>query len=165
MTSRFQPGERLGEFQKIGIGMEFFKAGLIPRLKPLLFVVGILYSILYISIVGFLPHFLLEALLFDLGLGGGDGGVGVGVGEAAARLAVLGRGGLGGADALAAGADLGAAGGAAVGVRDAAARGELLAVAVADVLGAGVVGGEGEGGDGDCCGGLVLGVCCGVVDD
>lgn len=92
----------------------------------------------------------LETLLRDLSLGGGDGGVGVGVDEAAAQLSVLELGALGGADADAAGTDLGAAGRVAVVVGDAAARGELGVLAVADVLGAGVVGGEGEGGDGDC---------------
>lgn len=92
----------------------------------------------------------LETLLRDLGLRGGDGGVGVGVDEAAAQLPVLELGALGGADADTAGTDLGAAGRVAVVVGDAAACGELGVLAVPDVLGAGVVGGEGEGGDGDC---------------
>lgn len=91
-----------------------------------------------------------EALLGDLVLRGGDGGGGVGVGEAAALLPVLELGALGRADADGGGVDLGAAGGPAVVVGDAAARGELGVLAVADVLGAGVVGGQGEGGDGDC---------------
>lgn len=65
-------------------------------------------------------------------------------------LLTLELGALGGADAHAAGVDLGAARAAAVGVGHAAAGGELLALAVADVLGAGVVGGQGEGGGGDC---------------
>lgn len=92
----------------------------------------------------------LETLLLDLRLGGSNSLGRVGVDETAARLAILGRGRLGTADTLSAGANLGTAGRAAVCVRDAAAGGELLGVAVADVLGTGVVGGEGEGGDGDC---------------
>lgn len=91
----------------------------------------------------------LETLLLDLGLGSSDSSVGVGVDEAAAELAVLGGGGLGGADAEPGGGDLGAAGGLAVGVVDAAAGGELGAVTGSDALGAGVVGGQGEGRDGD----------------
>lgn len=91
----------------------------------------------------------LEALLLDLGLGSSDRSVGVGVDKAAAELAVLGRGGLGGADAEPRGGDLGAAGGLAVGVVDAAAGGELGAVTSTDALGAGVVGSQGEGRDGD----------------
>lgn len=94
----------------------------------------------------------LEALLLDLGLGIGDRSVGVGVDEAAAELAVLGGGSLGGADSEPGGGDLGAAGGLAVGVVDAAAGDELGAVAGTDTLGAGVVGGQGEGRDGDCGG-------------
>lgn len=91
----------------------------------------------------------LETLLLDLGLGSSDGSGGVGVGEAAAELAVLGRGGLSGADSEPGGGDLGAAGGPAVGVVDAAAGGELGAITGSDALGAGVVGGQGEGRDGD----------------
>lgn len=91
----------------------------------------------------------LETLLLDLGLGSSDGSGGVGVGEAAAELAVLGGGGLGGADSEPGGGDLGAAGGAAVGVVDAATGGELGAITSSDALGAGVVGGQGEGRDGD----------------
>lgn len=95
----------------------------------------------------------LETLLLDLGLGSSDRRVGVGVDEAAAELAILGGGGLGGADSEPGGGDLGAAGGLAIGVVDAAAGGELGAVAGTDTLGAGVVGGQGEGRDGDCGGG------------
>lgn len=91
----------------------------------------------------------LETLLLDLGLGSSDGSGGVRVGEAAAELAVLGGGGLGGADSEPGGGDLGAAGGTAVGVVDAATGGELRAVTGSDALRAGVVGGQGEGGDGD----------------
>lgn len=95
----------------------------------------------------------LETLLLDLGLGSRDSSVGVGVDEAAAELAVLGGGGLGGADAEPGSGDLGAAGGLAVGVVDAAAGGELGAVTGSDALGAGVVGGQGEGGNGNWEGG------------
>ena len=96
-----------------------------------------------------LHHTRLEALGLDLGLRGRDGGVGVGVDEAAALLPVLELG----ADARAhagALAVVGAAALGAVGVGDAAARGELEALAVADVPGARVVGlhlREGGGGD------------------
>lgn len=92
----------------------------------------------------------LKALLGDLGLGGSNGLGGVGVGEAAAKLAVLELGALGGADAQAAGADLGTAGAAAVSVGDAAAGGELLALAVADILSTRGVGSESHDRDGDC---------------
>ena len=102
----------------------------------------------------------LEALLLDLLLGRGDGLGRGGVLEAAALLAVLVAGGGGGADAHARGVDLGAAGAAAVGVGDAAARRELSGLAVADVLGSGVVGGQGKGGDGDCA---ALALCLGLV--
>jgi len=88
-------------------------------------------------------------LLLNLRLSGRDGGSGVGVGEATALLAVLERCSLGGADSLA-GAIVGAAGGTTVGVANAPARDELLAVAGSDVLGTGVVGGDGcEGSEGD----------------
>lgn len=89
----------------------------------------------------------LEALLLDLGLGGGNGRSGVGVDKAAARLAGLVGGGDGGADANIRVA--GTAGGLAVGIADAPAGDKLLAVALADVLGTGVVGRDGEGRSGD----------------
>lgn len=91
----------------------------------------------------------LKALLGDLGLGGGNGGRRVGVGEAAAELAVLELGALGGADAEAAAADLSAAGTTAVGIGDASTGGELLGLAVADIGSTGGVGGKGHDGDGD----------------
>ena len=92
----------------------------------------------------------LETLLLHLLLGSSNSGVGIGVLETATLLAVLERGGLGGADALAL-AVVGAAGRVAVGVGDAAAGDELVTLAVADVLGSGVVGGHGcQGSDGDC---------------
>lgn len=91
----------------------------------------------------------LEALLRDLGLGSGDCGLGVGVDKATAGLAVLFRGRLGGADAVARGGDLGAAGGRAVSVVDATSGDELGAVSGSDALGAGVVWGQGKGRDGD----------------
>lgn len=91
----------------------------------------------------------LETLLLDLSLSSGNSRVGVGVREATALLAVLGGGALGTADAHAARVDLGAALGVAVGVGDAPARGELGVLAVADVPGTGVVGGQGQSGDGD----------------
>ena len=90
----------------------------------------------------------LEPLLLHLRLGGRNGRSGVGVDKAAAVLAVLELGGLGRADADA--ARVSAAAAAAVGVVDAPARDELAAVAGADVLGAGVVGRDRRGGEGDC---------------
>lgn len=126
---------------------DFFKRHLLGSEKPLVFY----YTIVHI-IIQACTHkktVPLETLLLDLGLGSRDGGVGVGVDKAAAELAVLGGGGLGGADPQPGGGDLGAARGLAVGVVDAAAGGELGAVAGANALSAGVVGGQGEGGDGD----------------
>lgn len=92
----------------------------------------------------------LESLLLDLSLSSSDGSSRVGVNKAAALLAVLELCALGGADANTAGVDLGAARAAAVRVGDAAACGELLGLAVADILGTGVVGSQSEDRDGDC---------------
>lgn len=66
------------------------------------------------------------------------------------RLPVLVGRCLGGADAGASSADLGAARRGAVGVVHTAAGDELSAVSSADILGAGVVGGEGQSSSGDC---------------
>lgn len=90
-----------------------------------------------------------EPLLRDLGLGSRFVGGSVGVNEATSELAVLGGCSDGRAYAEAAAADLGAAGASAVGIGDASASGELLALAVTDILGAGGVGSEGHGGDGE----------------
>lgn len=59
-------------------------------------------------------------------------------------------GAFGGADANAAGVDLGAACTAAVCVRDTATGRELLGLAITDVFGSSVVGGQGESRDGNC---------------
>lgn len=91
----------------------------------------------------------LEALLLDLSLGGLDSGVRVGINKATAQLAVLLRGGLGGAYSKARPRDLGAARGGAVGVVDAAAGDELGAVTGTDALGTGVVGLQGESRNGE----------------
>ena len=69
--------------------------------------------------------------------------------KATSQFTVLGGGGLSGADSEAGFGDLGAAGRLTVGVVDAAAGGELGAVTGTDTLGTGVVGSQGEGGDGD----------------
>lgn len=92
----------------------------------------------------------LETLLRDLSLSSGDGRIGVGVDKAAALLAVLELGTLSRADTNVGGVDLGAAGRVAVVISDAAAGRELRVLAVANVLGTGVVGSQGEGRDGDC---------------
>lgn len=92
----------------------------------------------------------LKALLLDLSLSSSDGSSSVGVIEATALLPILELGPFGRADADAAGVDLGAACTAAVRVGDTPASGELLGLAVTDVLGTGVVGGQGKSGDGDC---------------
>lgn len=73
----------------------------------------------------------------------------VGVNETTPELAVLELSSFGRADAKTTSADLGAAVASAVSIGDASAGGELLALAVADILGAGIVGGKGHDGDGD----------------
>lgn len=65
-------------------------------------------------------------------------------------LPVLELGALSGADAHATGVDLGAACTATVRVGDAPAGGELLALAVTDVFGTGVVGGQGKSRGSNC---------------
>jgi hypothetical protein len=65
-------------------------------------------------------------------------------------LSVLELGALSGADANATGVDLGAACTATVGVGDAAASGKLLALAVSDIFGTGVVGGQGKSRGSNC---------------
>lgn len=98
----------------------------------------------------------LETLLLDLGLRGLEGGGRVGVDETTARLAVLRGRGLGAADADLVAAAVGRGGAARAAVRltvrvvDAPAGRELLALAVADVASARVVGGQRECGEGDC---------------
>lgn len=91
----------------------------------------------------------LETLLLDLSLGSSNRSTCVGVDKATAELAVLLRGSLGGADSQARAGDLGAACGRAVGIVDAASGDELGGVSCSDALGAGVVGGESESGDGN----------------
>lgn len=92
----------------------------------------------------------LETLLLYLGLGRSDGSSSVRVIKATALLAVLELRALGGADTHTAGVDLGAACTAAVCVRDTAASGELLGLAVSDVLCTSVVGSQGKGGGSNC---------------
>lgn len=121
----------------------------------------------------------LEALLGDLSLSSSDGGSWVGVDEAAALLAVLELSTLSGADTNVGGVDLGAAlvpnawsvavqkvivrslskcqkgvlrasySRVAVVVSDTSTGGELGVLAVTDILGTSVVGGQGEGGGDD----------------
>jgi len=86
-------------------------------------------------------------LLLNLGLGSRDGSGRVGVSEATSELAILVLGSYSRADAEAAAADLGAAGAPAVGIGDASAGGELLALAVTDILSTGIVGSESHDGD------------------
>lgn len=102
--------------------------------------------------------FRLETLLRNLSLGSSDGSSRVRVDKAAALLAVLQSSRLGGADADVGGVDLGAARRRAVGVSDATAGDELRAVTGSDVLGAGVVGGQSQGGGGDY--GRMVSICC-----
>lgn len=91
----------------------------------------------------------LESLLGNLSLGSRDGSSAVGVDKATAQLAVLEGSGLGRADADTSTGDLGAACGRAVGISDTSSGDELSGVSGTNVLCAGVVGGEREGGHGD----------------
>lgn len=92
----------------------------------------------------------LKALFLYLSLSRSDGGSRVRVIKTTALLAVLELSALGGADANSAGVDLGAACTATVRIGDTSAGGELLALAVPDVLCTGIVGSQGKSGDGDC---------------